>query len=93
MMDLRRVMTEETPVVEAVRPRRATVKITGDPDMPITGPGAGPPVWHNALDGFSRGVEILVQRRSNSGLTGWLAYTYGVNRYTDRRTGETFDGD
>ncbi|HEX7778261.1 MAG TPA: TonB-dependent receptor [Vicinamibacterales bacterium] len=71
----------------------AEFRLTGDPDMPITGPGAGPPVWHNALDGFSRGVEILVQRRSNSGLTGWLAYTYGVNRYTDRRTGETFDGD
>jgi hypothetical protein len=35
MMDLRRVMTEETPVVEAVRPRRATVKITGDPDIPV----------------------------------------------------------
>jgi hypothetical protein len=50
-------------------------------------------LWVNALDGFARGVELLVQRRSNSGLSGWLSYSYGVNRYHDRLTGETFDGD
>jgi hypothetical protein len=49
--------------------------------------------WTNALDGYARGVELLVQRRSNSGLSGWLSYSYGVNRYRDRFTGETFDGD
>jgi SAM-dependent methyltransferase len=38
-------------------------------------------------------VALLVQRRSNSGLSGWLSYAYGVNRYRDRLTGETFDGD
>ena len=41
--------------------------------------------WVNALDGYARGVELLVQRRSNSGLSGWLSYSYGVNRYHDRR--------
>ena len=49
--------------------------------------------WINTLDGFSRGVELLVQRRSNSGLSGWMSYSYGVNRYHDRTTGEAFDGD
>jgi hypothetical protein len=49
--------------------------------------------WENALDGHARGVELLVQRRSNSGLSGWLSYSFGVNRYDDRLTGESFDGD
>jgi len=34
MMDLRAVMTEETPVVDALRPRRATSKTFGDKDLP-----------------------------------------------------------
>ena len=49
--------------------------------------------WVNALDGYARGVEVLVQRRSNNGLSGWLSYSYGVNRYDDSTTGERFDGD
>jgi hypothetical protein len=49
--------------------------------------------WANALDGHSRGVEVLVQRRSNRGLSGWLSYSFGVNRYRDQLTGESFDGD
>src|SRR5205085_4741083 len=49
--------------------------------------------WINALEGYARGVELLVQRRSNSGLSGWMSYSYGVNRYHDRISGETFDGD
>jgi hypothetical protein len=49
--------------------------------------------WHNALEGYARGVELLLQRRSTSGVSGWFSYGYAVNRYTDTRTGETFDGD
>jgi outer membrane cobalamin receptor len=78
---------------DVLRQDFSELRLTGNPDMPVTGPGAGPPQWHNVLDGYARGVELLVQRRSTSGLTGWFAYSYGVNRYTDRRTGETFDGD
>jgi hypothetical protein len=26
-------------------------------------------------------------------LSGWVAYSFGRTRYTDRVTGETFDGD
>ena len=66
--------------------------IDGEP-LPVFHPGEPPPIWYNALDGYARGVELLVQRRSNTGLTGWVSYSYGVNRYTDQRTGETFDGD
>jgi outer membrane cobalamin receptor len=61
--------------------------------LPVFYPGEPPPLWYNALDGYARGVELLVQRRSNSGLTGWVSYSYGVSRYTDQRTGESFDGD
>jgi len=49
--------------------------------------------WVNALDGYARGVELLFQRRSSSGLSGWLSYAYSVNRYHDHTTGESFDGD
>ncbi|HYN08954.1 MAG TPA: TonB-dependent receptor [Vicinamibacterales bacterium] len=66
-------------------------RLSDNPRFPVDTPGAGP--WHNALDGYARGVELLLQRRSTSGVSGWFSYSYGVNRYTDARTGETFDGD
>jgi hypothetical protein len=49
--------------------------------------------WINALDGYARGMEVLVQRRSANGFTGWVSYSLGFNRYHDRTTGESFDGD
>ena len=49
--------------------------------------------WENSLDGYARGVEMLFQRRSTSGLSGWVSYSLGFNRYHDRVTGESFDGD
>jgi hypothetical protein len=49
--------------------------------------------WINALDGYARGVEVLVQRRSSNGVSGWVSYSLGFNRYRDRTTGESFDGD
>ncbi len=51
------------------------------------------------LDGYARGVEILVQRGGANGLSGWISYAYGRNRYRDIATGgafaagETFWGD
>ena len=45
------------------------------------------------LDGFARGVELLVQRRSTRGVSGWAAYSYGRIRYTDRGTHETYWSD
>jgi hypothetical protein len=51
------------------------------------------PLWQNALTGVSRGVEVVLQRRSPTGLSGWIGYSYGRARYTDARTGERFWAD
>ncbi|HXG55867.1 MAG TPA: carboxypeptidase-like regulatory domain-containing protein [Vicinamibacterales bacterium] len=45
------------------------------------------------LDGFARGVELLVQRKSTTGLSGWISYAYAKNRYHDTSSLESFDGD
>jgi hypothetical protein len=49
--------------------------------------------YQNALDGHSRGFELLLQRRSPNGLSGWIAYDLAFTRYRDRHTGEMFWGD
>jgi len=49
--------------------------------------------YQNALDGYARGVEWLLERRTRNGLSGWLSYSLGFNRYRDRMTGEDFWGD
>lgn len=49
--------------------------------------------WQNALDGGARGAELLLQRRSSQGLSGWLSYSLARSRYRDRERGEAFDGD
>jgi outer membrane cobalamin receptor len=76
---------------DVLRRDNAEFRLSGDPRLPVAAPNLGD--WHNALDGYARGVELLLQRRSTSGVSGWFSYGYAVNRYTDTRTGETFDGD
>jgi TonB dependent receptor-like, beta-barrel/Carboxypeptidase regulatory-like domain len=50
--------------------------------------------YENRLDGFARGVELMVQRTvAGAGVSGWLSYAYSRNRYRDTVTGETFWGD
>ena len=49
--------------------------------------------YQNELNGYSRGVELLLQRRSSNGLSGWLAYSLSHTKYDDRITGESFWGD
>jgi hypothetical protein len=49
--------------------------------------------YENALDGHSRGIELLVQRRSPNGLSGWIAYNLMFTKYANTFTGEEFDGD
>jgi hypothetical protein len=50
--------------------------------------------YENRLNGFARGVELMLQRSiPGTGVSGWLSYAYGRNRYEDRLTGETFWGD
>jgi hypothetical protein len=54
-------------------------------------PSAG--AYANALRGSSRGLELLVTRRSPRGLSGWASYAYGRTQYTDTTSGETFWAD
>ena len=54
--------------------------------------GAIGAVYQPSLDGRARGVELLVQRRSTTGLSGWASYSFGRLRYQDRLTGETYWG-
>ena len=56
-------------------------------------PGSLLAPWANSVRGHARGVELLAQRKSTAGVSGWLSYSYGVNRYVDDATGERFDGD
>lgn len=57
----------------------------------IVGPRFDAPL-RNALSGHSRGIEMLVQRRSANGLSGWVAYSFGHARWRDDG-GLRFDGD
>ena len=49
--------------------------------------------FRNALTGHSRGIEVLLQRRSANGLSGWIAYSYGKARRRDETDGLEFDSD
>ena len=49
--------------------------------------------YENALDGYARGVELTLERRSPTGLSGWVSYALGFNHYRDRTTGDVFWGD
>lgn len=49
--------------------------------------------YRSSLEGYARGVELLLQRKSANGLAGWVSYSFGRNRYRDVLTGETFWGD
>ncbi len=50
--------------------------------------------FYNELNGHARGVEFLVQRvAAGRGVSGSIAYAYGVNRYNDFLTHESYWGD
>jgi outer membrane receptor protein involved in Fe transport len=50
--------------------------------------------YENRLDGFARGVELMLQRTTTGrGISGWFSYAYGENRYHDAIARETFWGD
>jgi TonB dependent receptor-like, beta-barrel/CarboxypepD_reg-like domain/TonB-dependent Receptor Plug Domain len=49
--------------------------------------------YETRLDGYARGVEFLLERRSPTGLSGWISYSYGRNRYDDFVSGESYWGD
>ncbi len=47
----------------------------------------------NDLTGRSRGIEVLLQRRSANGISGWIAYSYAHARRHDQVAGLDFDAD
>jgi hypothetical protein len=49
--------------------------------------------YESALDGHSRGIELMVQRRSPNGLSGWIAYDLASTEYRDTIAAETFSAD
>jgi hypothetical protein len=49
--------------------------------------------YTNDLRGTSRGIELLLSRRSPRGLDGWASYAYGRTRHNDDARGETFWAD
>lgn len=51
------------------------------------------PTGASRLDGTSRGVDVLLQRTTATGVSGWVAYTWAQTRHTDRVSHEQFDGD
>ncbi|HJZ77776.1 MAG TPA: carboxypeptidase regulatory-like domain-containing protein [Vicinamibacterales bacterium] len=62
--------------------------VSGEVTWPST-----PPRTTNAYDGYSRGVEVVLQRRSANRLTGWIGYTLTYSRSQDLATGMWFDSD
>jgi len=49
--------------------------------------------YENSLRGYSRGVELLAERKSPNGLSGWISYSLGYTRYRDGLTGEAYWAD
>lgn len=49
--------------------------------------------FEQSLEGLARGVELMVQRKSAGGLSGWVSYAYGRHRHTDVVRHESYDGD
>jgi outer membrane receptor protein involved in Fe transport len=51
------------------------------------------PYQRNSLNGHTRGVEFVLQRRSANRLSGWISYAYGYSRYSDPQDQLSFWGD
>jgi TonB dependent receptor/Carboxypeptidase regulatory-like domain len=49
--------------------------------------------YETRLEGYARGVELVLQRSAPQGFSGWLSYAFGQNHYTDRATRESYWGD
>lgn len=55
-------------------------------------PQAGP-VLTNDLKGYARGVELMLQRQSANGFSGWVSFSRSFNRYTPTQGGSRFWGE
>jgi len=64
------------------------VRVVGDRVVPPSNPH-----WENALTGNTNGAEIVLERRSASGLNGWLSYSWNDSTVTDAARGESYPAD
>jgi outer membrane receptor for ferrienterochelin and colicin len=62
------------------------------PAGPILYPQLGP-ILANSLNGYSRGIEVTLQRRSANRLSGWVSYALGYARFADTTTNAHFWSD
>jgi len=97
-MELRLGWRARLQVTGFVRDDRDILRPVGEERLVngIRVPGTVFPTGETRLDGTSRGVDVLLQRTAatgSAGLTGWIAYTWAHTAYTDRVSGERFDGD
>jgi hypothetical protein len=51
------------------------------------------PAWANSVRGYSRGVEVFLQRSSANRFTGWVSWAYGRTEMHDGITGLRFPSD
>ncbi len=65
-------------------------RLTSDGSYAVPQAGA---VLTNDLKGYARGVELLLQRQSVNGFSGWLSVSRSSNRYTPGDGGTPFWGD
>lgn len=49
--------------------------------------------WLNSERGYSRGLQVFVQRRSANGFTGWISYAYGKTMVHDGVIDQSFPAD
>ena len=49
--------------------------------------------YGNLLDGYARGIELTLQRRSANGLTGWVSYAYSKTLLKDQQDNLNFPSD
>jgi hypothetical protein len=70
----------------------AASQFRADAEGTVLYPQLGP-VLANALHGYSRGIEITLQRRSANRLTGWISYALGYARSLDTTTNVHFWSD
>lgn len=83
--------------VEAYEQRESDLIFAGESEWRLEGGRIAPPApsarLANALSGRSRGLEILLQRRSANGVSGWLAYSFGRATRSSRESSQRFDSD
>ena len=56
-------------------------------------PGRASAGYANALDGYSRGIEVELRAGSPNGLSGWVSYALSYTRFQDAGRSERFWGD